>query len=201
MTDWRGLWRTAWCKITVVVLLGIISLVTVLLLQQEQKPEDELETMGEDSLDDPTAQDIEAEPEENRRQVVELESGTVIILQLQAGQGSTLLHLRLEEVPSLKIYEGQPGDDNVRRQKEKLDQLLKEIFLIDEEGREYYFEDGSYMISHTASGGSPGEATWSSEVYLELPPLKEPGSKLILAIPLSEETETRLGVSDYLLID
>ncbi|MFO8191744.1 MAG: hypothetical protein R6U08_03070 [Bacillota bacterium] len=197
--NWRDLWRTVWGKVIIVTaLLLIIAVVVILLSGLGQEPAGELENSGYKTLDGQMAQNSEAETEEDRRKVVELESGTITILKLQAGEGSTQLHLLLEEVPSLKVYEGESGNDNVRSQREKLDQLLKEIFLIDAQGREYIFEDGSYMISHTASSGSPEGSTWRTEVYLELPPLKDPDSELILVIPLSEEKETRLEVNGTL---
>jgi hypothetical protein len=193
ISEWRNLWKTAPGKaILLAVLLLILAGSLCLLLRHEQESTGAPEISGSETSDDRIDQNIQEEPEESRRQIIELESGSVTILQLDAWPGSTHLHLCLEEVPSFKVYEGESGNDNVRRQREKLDQLLKEIFLIDAQGREYIFENGSYMISHTASSGSPEGSTWSTEVYLELPPLKEPESELILVIPLSEQTETRL---------
>ena len=192
ISEWRNLWKTALGKaVLLAVLLLIIAGLLCLLLRQDQESTDALEISRGKASDDRIDQDIQEEPEESRRQIIELESGSITILQLDIRPDSTHLHLRLEEVPSFKVYEGET-DDDLRRQKERLDQLIKEIFLVDTDGQEYHFEGGSFMISHTSLRGSTEGATWSSEVYLELPPLKEPESELILVIPLSEQTETRL---------
>lgn len=139
-------------------------------------------------------------PNENEKQfdadqenkIIELDNdGTIKITGFEPMTDSICLSIRLEEVPAYKL---DPGFDQAPDQsaaQEKLEEKLKQIHLVDQQGNEYRYQGGNFAAENQYHTNNDGETTWSSELLLELPELHESAESVILVVPLAEEHELK----------
>ncbi|MDW7739330.1 MAG: hypothetical protein SCJ97_04645 [Bacillota bacterium] len=125
----------------------------------------------------------------------DLNGGSIEVIELIPDRDSTHLYLNLEKVSAFRIYPSEIDECITGEGNERLDELIQKIYLVDIEGREYKYGEGNYEYTHTYSSACATGEIWSSEVYLELPPLEGSPGHVILVVPLSEEREYTIKVT------
>lgn len=122
---------------------------------------------------------------------IDMENGYVEVTGYQVMTGSACLTIRLEGVPAFRLFPGLENESDSGEMTKKLDERLKQIYLVDQEGQEYRYQGGNFAAEHLYISGCANQATWSSNLMLEIPILSEHAEILTLVVPLSEETELR----------
>lgn len=143
---------------------------------------------GPDNARDESGMSLVVSSEKDRIKI-EFDDGYIEVVELIAGLNSTELTIHLEKVPALKVFSGYEGTRDSGMLKERLNDQLKQIYLRDEAGREYRYQDGNFAIEHTYCSACDSGDTWFSDVYLELPPLDPGAAMLTLFIPLPDGSE------------
>jgi hypothetical protein len=120
--------------------------------------------------------------------------GSVEVVEIILSLGSTHLRVRLNSVPAFRIFPGYEDTAALDQSRERLNDQLKRIYLRDDKGKEYPYQEGNYAIEHLYCSACATGVSWSSDVYLELPPL-EPGANLsTLVVPLPDGSEIEINI-------
>lgn len=136
--------------------------------------------------------------EENTTRI-DLDEGSVEVVEIIVSRESTHLRVRLNSVPAFRIFPGYEDTAAVDPSRERLNDLLKRIYLRDDKGKEYPYQEGNYAIEHLYCSACATGVSWSSDVYLELPPL-DPGANLLtLVVPLPDGSEIEINISMELI--
>ncbi len=118
---------------------------------------------------------------------IEIENGYIEITGFEMMSDSACLTIRLEQVPAFRIFPGFEYDSDSEEMIKRLDERLKQIYIVDQEGQEYRYQGGNYASEHFYSSGCATGVTWSSNLLLEIPFLREKAETLTLVVPLSED--------------
>ncbi len=151
---------------------------------------------------DPIEQE-EVPPVEDQSETVrvDLENGYIEVTGYQVMTASTCLTIRLEQVPAFRLFPGLEYDSDSGEMIKQLDDRLKQIYLVDQEGQEYRYQGGNFAAEHLYISGCAKEITWSSNLMLEIPLLSEQAEILTLVVPLSEDTALRKEIPRTLLVE
>ncbi|MGM0653644.1 MAG: hypothetical protein ACQES4_12830 [Bacillota bacterium] len=122
---------------------------------------------------------------------IDMENGYIEVTGYQVMTESACLTIHLEGVPAFRLFPGLENESDSGEMTKKLDDRLKQIYLVDQEGQEYRYEGGNFAAEHLYISGCANQVTWSSNLMLEIPILSEHAEILTLVVPLSEEAELR----------
>ncbi len=136
-------------------------------------------------------QELSSAPVSEEPITIGINGGTVKITGFEPMTGSICLSLRLEQIPAYRVYPGFDGDSDPGTVRQRLDENLKQVYLIDQNGREYRYQGGNFVAEHLYCSGSAEGAAWSSDVLLELPDLSEQVQTLTLVVPLAGDDQLR----------
>lgn len=125
---------------------------------------------------------------------IELNDGYIEIVELMIGPESTQVTVHLDKVPGLSVFSGYEGVNESGMLKENLNDQLRQIYLRDEAGRKYHYQEGNFSIEHTYSSACATGVTWFSEVYIDLPPLDPEAGKIALLVPLPDGSEIEIDI-------
>ncbi len=128
-------------------------------------------------------------------EMVEENNAVVEIIGFEPMSDSICLAIRLEQVPAFRINPGFDEDSDPGAMRQQLDERLKQIYLIDQNGQKYQYQGGNFVAEHTYYSGCTKGAAWSSEVLLELPELSEKAQTLTMVITLSGDEKLKKEIS------
>ena len=131
---------------------------------------------------------------------IEIENGYIEVTGYQVMTGSACLTIRLEQVPAFRLFPGLEYESDSGKMIKQLDDRLKQIYLVDQEGQEYRYQGGNFVAEHLYISGCAKEITWSSNLMLEIPLFSEQAEILTLVVPLSEDTALRKEIPRALLV-
>lgn len=157
---------------------------------QEEHPEITVDAIKR-FLFEPEAKDPAKVGEDINPARVDLENGTIEIIGFKAQPESTCLMLLLEKAPAFRVFPGFDEDSDTEVVRERLNERLKQIYLIDNQGGEYRYQEGNFAAEHLLCTACAGGTTWSTKLYLELPPLAEQAEIITLVLPLYDDLELR----------
>lgn len=121
----------------------------------------------------------------------DIENGYIEVTGYQVMTGSACLTIHLVGIPAFRLFPGLENEGNSGEMTKKLNDRLKQIYLVDQEGKEYRYQGGNFAAEHLYISGCANQVTWSSNLMLEIPILSEHAEILTLVVPLSEEAELR----------
>ena len=125
----------------------------------------------------------------NNRSRIDLDNGRIEITGYMIMSDSACLAISLEQVAAFRLFPGFEGDSASEEMIKQLDERLKQIYLVDQEGREYRYAGGNYISEHFSSSGCATGAAWSSLILIEIPLFSEEAETLTLVVPLSDVEE------------
>ncbi len=172
--------------ITALVLLGPIQARGVIEQMFSAEPESE-EFEGNKEVDLPQVDEVS--------EIAEQKNGVFEIIGFEPMTDSICLAVRLEQVYAFRIIHDLDEDLDSEAMRQHLDERLKQIYLVDQNGQKYQYQGGNFVAEHTYSSGCTKEDTWFTEVLLELPELSEKAQTLTVVIPLSEDEKLKKEIS------
>ncbi len=159
----------------------------------------------QDSVEGPESEAAQERPETDDSAAAGLpednlkSGGTVEVLGFEPMTDSVCLALRLEEIPAFRIYPGFNENMEPDVLLRHLEETLKQVHFIDQDGREYHYRGGNFVAEHQYSAGCAAGVTWSTDLLLELPGIDENAETLTLVVPLSEGEEFKKEIPLALL--